>query len=147
MRAAFWLVSQLVTTIAIYGAGYEVGMTTQLVVLAAFTAVLLPLQVRRLHDTGSGAALAYCYVVVMWATQLVSYFFARPLMPYMDNINDPAVANEVSRVVMQSMGLLGLLGLCMIAYLVVGLIILIKNCKDSDPMVNAYGPSPKYGDA
>ena len=91
----------------------------------------LPLQIRRLHDTGRGGTLALVLAGV-YALQLLL---------------------SIVTVIMYSngnyMGVLSMgtwVGLVALVYFVLFIICVVFWCQDSQPGTNQYGPSPKYPD-
>ena len=80
--------------------------------------------VRRLHDTGHSGwwvlAPLIAYFPMLWAALSVR--------------TNPDSA----------MGMLAIILLCGLIMLVIGIIILVWLCQDSEPQENEYGPSPKY---
>ncbi len=80
--------------------------------------------VRRLHDTGRSGWWVWipliAYFPMLWAALSVQ-------------TNHDSV-----------MGMLAIMLLCGLVMLVIGIIILVWLCQDSEPQENEYGPSPKY---
>ncbi len=84
----------------------------------------LGVTIRRLHDTGRSGWWVWvpviAYFPMLWAALSVQ--------------TNPGSA----------MGMLAIMLLCGLVMLVIGIIILVWLCQDSEPQENEYGPSPKY---
>ena len=94
----------------------------------------VPLQVRRLHDTGRGPTLAYINAGLYILTLILS--FVSVIM--LQNLS------------LDNLGTIGTLttfmGLVALVYFVITIILIVFWCQDSQPGTNQYGPSPKYPD-
>lgn len=94
----------------------------------------VPLQVRRLHDTGRGPTLAYINAGLYILTLIWS--FVSVIM--LQNLS------------LDNLGTIGTLttfmGLVALVYFVITIILIVFWCQDSQPGTNQYGPSPKYPD-
>ena len=95
----------------------------------------LPLQVRRLHDTGRGPTLAYIAAGVYIIQLLLSIAIVSQT-----DFSDPF--GTLSRISTLST----FLGLVALIYFVLIIILIVFWCQDSQPGTNQYGPSPKYPD-
>lgn len=95
----------------------------------------VPLQIRRLHDTGRGPTLAYIAAVIYIIMQLLSIVLVAKVQS-MSSFDDLASIGTFSTFT----GLFGLV------YFVISIILIVFWCQDSQPGTNQYGPSPKYPD-
>ena len=111
-----------------------------IVSMLLFVAVL-PLMIRRLHDTGRGATLAYIYTALAIAQSV----FGLILLPKL-SILSTSSSREIERFFEKSGVLFAIFGLIALVMCIVGIIALIFWCSDSQPFANQYGPSPKYID-
>ena len=94
----------------------------------------LPLQIRRLHDTGRGPTLAY----INAAVYIVMLLFSFILVIQISN-------NPLS--ILGGGGLFATLtGLLVLVYSVLTIVLIVFWAQDSQPFTNQYGPSPKYPD-
>ena len=98
-----------------------------------------PLMIRRLHDTGRGPVLVYILMglwIIYEIVALIVYFQARGARSLADleSAYNSAVGLAVLSV---PVGL---------ALLVIGIILIVFWCQDSQPYPNQFGPSPKYPD-
>ncbi len=97
--------------------------------------VAAPLMIRRLHDTGRGPVLVYIYLaltVIMQILALITYFKAKNATTWAD-IDSAAGTGVFSLLVA-------------IPAAIIGIILIVFWCQDSQPFTNQYGPSPKYPD-
>ncbi len=97
--------------------------------------VAAPLMIRRLHDTGRGPVLVYIYLaltVIMQILALVTYFKAKSATTWAD-IDAAASTGVISLLVA-------------IPAAIIGIILIVFWCQDSQPFTNQFGPSPKYPD-
>ena len=94
-----------------------------------------PLMIRRLHDAGYGPVLVYIYLglsVIMQILSLIAYF----------KIKNATTWSDVS-----AAGSLATISLIVtVVDAIIGIILIVFWCQDSQPFVNQYGPSPKYPD-
>ena len=94
-----------------------------------------PLMIRRMHDTGRGPVLVYIYMalyVIMQILALVTYFKAKSATTWAD-IDAAASTGVISLLVT-------------IPAAIIGIILIVFWCQDSQPFTNQFGPSPKYPD-
>ena len=94
-----------------------------------------PLMIRRLHDTGRGPVLVYIYMalfVIMEILAIVTYFKAKNATTWAD-IDSAAGTGAISLLVT-------------IPLAIIGIILIVFWCQDSQPFPNQFGPSPKYPD-
>ncbi len=94
----------------------------------------IPLMSRRLHDTGRNHTLVFVYIglyVLYMILFIYMWFQAR---------NNPLG-------LLSGLGAIGTIyTLVMLAMIVIGIILIVFCCGDSQPFTNQYGPSPKYPD-
>lgn len=94
----------------------------------------VPLQIRRLHDTGRSGTLAKIAAGVYIVQLILSVILVAMLQ------------NNPFSVLGSAATLSTFLGLVALVYFVLIIILIVFWCQDSQPGTNQYGPSPKYPD-
>jgi uncharacterized membrane protein YhaH (DUF805 family) len=97
--------------------------------MLAVGVALVPLQIRRLHDTGKGATLVYVYFGIYALLMLIMFIGATK------NSWDAAVFFY---------NMATIIGLLSIVLFVMAIVLIVFWCQDSQPFPNQYGISPKY---
>lgn len=122
-------------------AGMTVSLGAQYAVMVALMLPMLAVQVRRLHDAGHGGFWAWLFLLA----NIGIYGSILPIMDYLVQITanpmDQSIAMKMLKDHPQAMSVLVWSSL---AYALIGLVLLVFNCQDSEPGTNEYGPSPKY---
>lgn len=109
-----------------------------MIVLIAIIVVTIPLQLRRLHDTGKGNILVWIMAGIAILTHILSAVHTSLVKKAFSSLDLSAAQTA------ETIGIfIIILGL---ASLVIGIILLVFFCQDSQPGMNQYGPSPKYPD-
>ncbi len=109
------------------------------IVQAGVWVCMAPLMIRRLHDTGKGAALVYVFLGLFVTAQLFSLigdFCPRPSYDFWSGSSSGgayAAMKLISVILSIPSG-------------IIGIILIVFWCQDSNPQPNEWGPSPKYPD-
>lgn len=133
-RSEYWWTVLAVCIVNFILAFIPVVGTIVAIVLAV---AMIPLTIRRCHDSGSeGKKLVFASFglgIISTVLVMIQTSLAEKAMRNFDM--SAASTHDALRIPVILIGL---------ASLVVGIILLVKLCKDSEPRTNQWGPSPKY---
>lgn len=133
-RSEYWWTVLAVCIVNFILAFIPVVGTIVAIVLAV---AMIPLTIRRCHDSGSeGKKLVFASFglgIISTVLVMIQTSLAEKAMRNFDM--SAANTHDMLRIPVILIGL---------ASLVIGIILLIKLCKDSEPRTNEWGPSPKY---
>lgn len=109
------------------------------IITLAVSLIMIPLGVRRLHDSGhSGKWYAACMIVGFCTGAIYFYKIIPILDKYADNAEK--LIRKLGEVYADPLVICS-----MLASFVLGIIVLVFLCQDSKPEPNKWGVSPKYG--
>ena len=136
-RSEYWWCA-LVLGLGSYFLGFIPILGT--IISLAVLLVMIPLSVRRLHDTGHSG---WWYGAAMLLGCAFTGALTIKILPIIEKYGESNV-EKLGKKLVEAYSDPLVLGL-MLASMVMGLVLLVFFCKDSKPEPNKWGPSPKYG--